>query len=809
MLTHTLEVLEFEKIKNRLRQHIFSGLGKTAVDYITFYKNKEDIQKALKEVSELSFLLENTDFPPLGIHDIRKELKRAKLENSYLDPEGLVKTESTLRAVRSLKSYLHSNKEYAPTLRAFEAKLLTFKYIEDRISNAIDDNNYQIKDTASKELSKIRSQIITYKSKIEKKLGNLLRDKNYVRAIQESIITIREGRYVIPIKKDYKGKLSGIVLDTSSSGNTLFMEPSTVVEANNQLMSLLVEEKQEEIRILKKITALITQKWNEINDNLNTISQFELVYAKAQVSIKTNSNEVSVNDEGIFNIRKAKHPLLSGEVVPVDLIVGQKYKMLIITGPNTGGKTVSLKTLGLLTLMVMAGMHIPADKDSKVSIVDNIFTDIGDEQSITQNLSTFSSHIKRITNILKKATNKSLVLIDEIGAGTDPREGSAIGIAVLEQLLRKKTTAIVTTHFAKIKNFGLRKSKIETASCEFNIKTLSPTYRILYGIPGDSNAITIAKRLGLNWHIVRRASQLYKKGNEKSDSVIKSLSNEKTKYSKLLEIYEQKLKETTTKEDQLRKKEEELKEKESLLKKEKLRDISEFIQESRKEILKLVKEAKAYAKNNNQIKEIGKSMSGLDKLSKDVKNMLSDENDKINDTINNSEKEENSVEKNIINDIINEDAEIKVGDDVKIKTLGKTGKVLQKGKKNDFTVQVGGIKFVLPKSDLAKIIEKKNNNKYDNVNVTVTTSSDIFDSPPFELNIIGMRGEEAVKKSEKYIEALHYADRDVGRIVHGKGEGILRKLITDMLKNHPYVKSFRSALPNEGGYGVTEVLVKN
>ncbi len=802
MLTHTLEVLEFEKIKNKLRQYIFSGLGKTAIYNINFSKNKKEIQKALREVSELSFLLQNTNLPPLGIHDIRKELKRAKLENSYLEPEGLVKTESTLRAVRMLKSYLQLNKELAPSLQTYNDKLYMFKHIEDKISIAIDDNNYQIKDTASKELNRIRSQIITYKNKIEKKLGGLLRDKNFIKAIQENIITLRENRYVIPIKKDYKGKLSGIVLDTSSSGNTLFMEPSVVVEDNNQLMSLLVEEKQEEIRILKKLTALITEKWNEINDNLYTLGQFELVYAKAQMSINTESNEVAVNDEGDFHIIKAKHPLLSGDVVPVNLIVGRDYNMLIITGPNTGGKTVSLKTLGLLTLMTMAGMHIPANKDSKVSVVDNIFTDIGDEQSISQNLSTFSSHIKRITKIIRKATNKSLVLIDEIGAGTDPREGSAIGIAVLEQLLRRMSKTVVTTHFAKIKNFGLRKSKVETASCEFNIKTLSPTYRILYGIPGDSNAITIAKRLGLSWYIVKRANQLYKKGNDKSDNVIKSLSNEKTKYSKLLEIYEQKLKETSDKEEQLRQKESELQQKESELKKGKLREISEFIQESRKEILKLVNEAKTYAKNSKQSKEIGKTMSGIDKLSKEVKNLLADESDKPSIDKTNEETEVDS-------DIVNKDAEIQIGNKVKIKTLGKVGKVLQKGKKDDFTVQVGGIKFVLSKSDLAKIIEEKSKKQDDDVDITVTASSDVFESPPFELNIIGMRGEEAVKKSEQYIEALHYADRELGRIVHGKGEGILRKLITDMLKNHPYVKSFRSALPNEGGYGVTEVLVKN
>lgn len=791
MLKHSLEVLEFDKIKDRLNNYVFSGLGRDRINNINFNSNLNDIKKSLKETTELKFLLENTNFPAMGVHDIRSMLKRARMENSYLDAEDLVKTASTLKAFRTLKSYLQKNKEDAPTLFPYSENITTYKYIEDDINKAIDDNTYTIKDTASRDLSKIRMQIINYREKIEKKLNSLLRNKNYVQAIQENIITVREDRYVIPIKKDHKGKIQGIVLDTSSSGSTLFIEPSSVVEDNNTLMSLLVEEKQEIIRILKKITALITNKWQEIHENLKLIADFEFLYAKSKFSIETDSNEIDVNDNGIFKIKKAKHPLLTGEVIPIDLIIGDEYNMLIITGPNTGGKTVSLKNIGLLTLMVMAGLHIPADKDSKVSIVDNIFTDIGDEQSISQNLSTFSSHIKRISKILKKATDKSLVLIDEIGAGTDPREGSAIGIAVLEQLLSRKSKTLVTTHFDKIKNFALRKKMVETASCEFNIKTLSPTYHLLYGIPGDSNAITIAKRLGLHWTVLRRATKLFKKdGNGSSDSVIKTLTDEKKRYQELIEIYEEKLKTIRDKEDQIEQKSKKLKEKESQLKRGEIKDISELIQNTRRELLSIIKEAKSSEKDT---KKLGKKINKIEKLSDEIKSVS--ENIKTEETSKN-EKE-----------ILELEGDINTGDEVKIKNLEKIGKVVEIGKKGDVTVQVGGIKFVLPKSDLIKIA-KTNDEKKDNVSVSVTTSSDLFDTPPYELNIIGMRGEEAVQKSERYIEALHYSEREMGRIVHGKGEGILRRLINDMLKNHPYVKSYKSAHPDNGGFGVTEVLIK-
>jgi len=792
MLEHTLEVLEFEKIKDKLRNYVFSGLGKSKINEIIFYKKKEDIQKALKETSQLAFLLKNTNFPPLGIYDIREELRRARMENSYLYPEDLIKCSSTLRAMRMLKNYILSNKDDAPSLSHFADELNTFKHIEDEIEKAIDDN-YTVKDTASKELGKIRIQIISYKSRIEKKLNDLLRNRDYSTAIQEEIITSRENRYVIPIKKDYKGRISGIVLDTSNSGNTLFVEPSIVVEDNNTLMALIVEEKQEEIRILKKITALITDKWKEISNNLKILGEFEFLYAKSRLSIDMKCNEVEVNDEGLFRIYKARHPLLEGEVVPVDLIIGKDYRMLIITGPNTGGKSVSLKNFGLLTLMVSAGIPIPASIDSQVSTVDNIYTDIGDEQSISQNLSTFSSHIKRISKILKMATNRSLVLIDEIGAGTDPREGSAIGIAVLEELLKRNSTTVVTTHFTKIKNFALRKQKVETASCEFDIDTLSPTYRIIYGIPGESNAITIAKRLGLHWSIVKRANQLFIKDNDKSDSIIKTLTDEKIKYTKLLEIYEQKIKEITHKDELIREKEQELLEKEKKLKKEQLGETMNIIQNARKEVLNLIKEAKASVGSKNST-DVGKVMGEIEKISSEIKNVIKEEQ--------NIEEESEFIE--------DADGEIKEGDSVLIKTLGKIGSVIQIGKKSDITVQVGGIKFVLSKSDLVKQIEKKKNGqlKKSDIGVSITTTSEIFETPPFELNLIGLRGEEAVKKSEQYIEALHYYNRELGRIVHGKGEGILRKLITEMLKNHPYVKSFRPAHINEGGHGVTEVLIK-
>ncbi len=795
MLKHTIQVLEFEKIKLKLKNFVHSGLGKYKIDNIKFSNDIEEIIQSLREVTDLCYLFKNSSFPGLGIHDIRNELKRAKLENSYIDPEGLVKVNSTLRAIRKLKEYLKRMEEEAPSLIHYHQDLSTFKYIEDSINKAIDENNYSIKDSASKELSHIRNQIINYKGRIEKKLSDILRNKDYTKAIQESLITVREDRYVIPIKKDYKGRISGIVLDTSSSGNTLFMEPSAVIEDNNTLMSLLVEEKQEEIRILKKITSQITENWNSIHDNLDIISKFELLYAKSKLSNEMDCNEINVNNEGIFQIYKSRHPLLTGDVVPIDLKLGNDYNMLIITGPNTGGKTVSLKTLGLLTLMTMAGMHVPADKDSNISIVDNVYTDIGDEQSIQQNLSTFSSHIQRISKILRKASSKSLVLIDEIGAGTDPREGSSIGIAILEELLNRKSKVMVSTHFARIKNFGLRKKRVETASCEFDLKTLSPTYRILYGVPGESNAITIAKKLGLYWKVVKRANKLFNKSTDKSESVIKTLTQEKTKYTKLLEVYEQKIKELSDKEEKLRKRENIINEKENKIKKGKLSDTMDLIQKSRKDILNLIKEAKSFSNNQNN-KELGKKIGEIDRISSKIKEEFGE------DKSNYSEEIEETVE----------NGEIQEGDSVKVKNLGKTGTVVNIDHKGDVTVQVGGIKFILPKSDLVKLnkeTNKHNKKENDNNSISVTTSSNIYESPPFELNLIGMRGEEAVKKAENYIESLYYSDREFGRIVHGKGEGILRKLITDLLRKHSFVKKYSSASPDEGGFGVTEFTLKD
>ncbi len=794
MLEHSLEVLEFYKIKEKLSSNVISGLGKSKVENIKFFKDKDKIKNSIREVSELVYLFKNTQLPSLKIFDIREELKRAKMENSYINPEGLIKVASTLEAIRNMKSYLKMNEEEAPSLQHYATELTPIKHIEDRIIQAIDKTNYEVKNTASRELAKIRIKISSGKNRIEKKLNSILHNPSLQNAIQESIITTREGRYVIPIKKDHKGKMPGIVLDTSSSGNTLFIEPSSIIEDNNSLMAGIIEEKQEIIRILKNITALITERWTEINNNLNTIGKIELLYAKTRLSIEQNAKEVDINSDGIFNITNAKHPLLTGNIVPINLKLGKEYNMLIVTGPNTGGKTVSLKTLGILTLMAMAGMHVPADSDSTISVVDNIFTDIGDEQSIQQNLSTFSAHVKRISRILKKATENSLILIDEIGAGTDPKEGSSIGIAILEELLKRKSKTMVSTHYAKIKNFSLQKEKVETASCEFDMKTLSPTYKILYGIPGESNAIAIAKRLGMDWKIIKRANKLFSKNSDKSESVIKTLTNERERYTKLLESYEKKLKLLSEKEEKQRIKELELKEAENLIKKGEIKETLSLLQDSRKEILNLMKEAKKDSQNiDNQ--KLGKKIGELDKIASKIRDNYGEKDHPLKEDIETLEYQEIK------------DEEIKENDKVKVKNLNKTGTVVDINKKGDITVQVGGIKFVLQKEDVIKI-ETNEKDKKNETSVSVTTTSEIYETPPFELNVIGMRGEEAVKRADKYIESLHYSDRNFGRIVHGKGEGILRRLIYDLLKNHPLIKSHQPAKPEHGGFGVTEIELK-
>ncbi len=782
ILSHTARTLEWPRIKERLSQWTLSSLGAGEVENLECYNTVRKVEDSLLETLEMANILKESSFPDIEIHDLSTELERCKAENSYLFTDELIKIALSLKGCREVKQHILHFKDQVPRLLPIVQEIETFKSLEDRVFKAVDSNG-KLTDHASKELSAIRKDTRRKKSSIEKRLHHILRDRNHADSIQDFIVTLRENRFVIPIKKDHKGRLKGIVLDTSNSGETLFIEPESVVEDNNTLIALFREEKEEEIRILKRFTKEIHDQLTSIRHSFKHLGILDLIHAKGKLGIEMQGIAPDINDTGVYKLLNASHPLLKGEIVPINLYLGEDYDILIITGPNTGGKTVALKTFGLITMMAMAGLLIPAQEGSTISIADNIFIDSGDEQSIQQNLSTFSGHIKRIIEILQHATQKSLVLIDELGAGTDPDEGTNLGLAVLDQLREIACKTVVTTHYAKIKSYFLSHPRVENASCDFDLKSLKPTYKLLYGVSGKSNALDIARRLGLDESIVKKAEDLIQESTSQDDRLIGRVYEEQDKAAHLSERYQMKLNELSRKEAELKVREDLLKKEINELKRKRLLEDQQTISETRRHVLKLYEETRLSISDKKKLKE---TMNEIDFAGEETQQMIE--------------------EVSFPSPHVEKDHQWQVGENVYLESLNKVGKILDMSK-STVTVRIGDIKIKTDLSDLRldPSTSQKDSPADASVHYTYTGPKE---PPPYELHLRGMRGDEAVRKTEYYIENLYTSDRESGRIIHGKGTGTLRILVENVLNTHPHVKSYHLAKPEDGGYGVTEVLIK-
>lgn len=785
MLSHTSKTLEWNNIKQRLEELCFSYYGKKQIQKIKVLRSVKPIEKHLEDTLEMKTLLSESSFPSYPIESINEELERAKIENSVLFTDELYKIAEFFKASREIRIFLNQIKERFPLLAEHAANISSFKSLEDAIFKAIDPD-MNLSDNASPQLKSIRQEIRTKRNSISKRLQSFVRNQDHAEYIQDEVVTLRENRFVIPIKRDHKGKIKGIVLDTSNSGETLFIEPEYVVEDNNRLIALFKEEKDEEIRILKYFTSQIREQLDVIYSSIKSFSFIDFIYAKGRLALEMNASLPEINDQGIYKLFKAYHPMLKGDVVPIDLFLGEDFHMLIITGPNTGGKTVALKTLGLLSMMACAGLMIPAQEGSIVSTNDMIFIDSGDEQSIHQNLSTFSAHIKRIIQIMKHATKNSLVLIDEIGSGTDPEEGSNLALAILDQLRKIQCKCMITTHYAKLKSYYLQNERVQNASTEFDLDTLMPRYKLIYGLSGKSNALDIAKRLGLNQEIIENAYNRVQSGTSDNEKIINSAQEEKGKAIEISEMYEKKFKELSLKESELKVREDLLKREQKELKKKQTLFDQQSISETRKKLLNLYNEAKESLHNSQDLEKVKASL-------KSVQELGDEEKAKLNNLSDNKPYRDTSYE-------------WQIGDQAYLESMNKIGTIHSISKKS-VTIQLGDLKIRTDLNDLMlppnQERELNDNKKVSTININVTSKS-----APYELQLLGLRGDDAVRETEMYIETLYTSNRDKGRIVHGKGTGILRSLIEDVLKKHPHVKSFSLAKPEDGGYGVTEVLIK-
>ncbi|RKD32539.1 endonuclease MutS2 [Thermohalobacter berrensis] len=788
----TLNVLEFGKIINMLVQKAESSLGKDLATNLRPISNINKVQVEQQETDEAVKLIIRRGRPPLGgIHDISFELKKAAI-GSALSPGELLKVADTLRAARNLRNFMKKDKdknedESYPNIKGLISQLKVYREIEDRIFNSIISDE-EISDNASSTLRNIRRQIGNKNQEVRDKLNSIVNSSKYRKYLQESIITIREGRYVVPVKQEFKGNFPGLVHDQSASGATLFIEPMAVVELNNQLKELKIKEQKEIERILSELTEMVAEVEESLRENQKILGKLDFIFAKAKLSLSMNGTKPVLNNKGYINIKKARHPLLDPEVVvPIDIYLGKKFKTLVITGPNTGGKTVTLKTVGLLTLMAQSGLQLPVNSGSEIAVFNNIFADIGDEQSIEQSLSTFSSHMTNIIDILKSIDDNSLVLFDELGAGTDPTEGAALAMAILDYLHEKEVRTIATTHYSELKLYALTNEEIENASVEFDVETLSPTYRLLIGVPGKSNAFEISKRLGLQDFIIEKSKEFISRENIQFEDVLASIEKDRRKV-------EQNREETEKLKSEIKRLKEELAKKKSKIDKQRER----IIREAKEEAKKILKEAK---------EESDKIIKNLRKISTSIEK---DKNRKIEEAKNKLKSKLDNIEGELAENILHRKSKkppknLKPGDTVKVLNLNQTGSVMtEPDEDGNLTVQVGIMKINVHISNL----EKSNSEEK---KVEIGTKKIIrhkTKSIKQELDIRGKALEEAMLEVDKYLDDAYIAGLNQVTIIHGKGTGVLREGIRQLLKKHKHVKKHRLGKYGEGGSGVTVVELK-
>ncbi len=799
--------LEYNQIIQIIQGYCKTYLGKKRSFQMEPCFTFEAVRTSLSKTMEASKLLYQNGRPPFSeLNELEIPLKTLE-SNQILSARSLLDLAHLLKVARELKEYFKSTAEQEETesfLQEYFYTLYANAAIERKIFDRILDEN-TISDNASSKLASLRRSRKNLEQGIKDKLSSLIHSANYSKYLMEPVITIRNNRYVIPVKQEYRSNIQGFIHDISSSGSTVYLEPTSVFEANNQIASIRMEEEIEIEKILEELTVLLYEILTELNLNLSTIGTLDLLFAKARYAQSYNGVMPILNQEKKINLIKAKHPLIApNDVVPIDVSLGETYTSLIITGPNTGGKTVALKTLGLLLLMAYSGIPIPCHEESQICVFDHIFLDIGDEQNIQESLSTFSSHMLHIVQITGQVTSNSLILLDELGSGTDPIEGASLAISILEYFAKVGALVSCTTHYQELKEFALVTEGFENASFEFDVENLKPTYHLLVGIPGKSNAFEISKRLGLSPAIIERANSFIEQDHASIEEVLKSIYEDKLTIEKQKEEIQKNLNQVEVLRKSLEQDNSDL-----------LQKRQTMIDDAKSEARDILFSAKEEA--NSILQELNKNEVDIRKANR-LRNEL---NDKIKDL--------GSSTTNLVNSQPLSKNDVHQGLEVWIPSLQNSGTILSShATKNDkVQVQVGLAKMNLKLNELSLIntSSTQNNAKISNIakntknfehlktnsftHGKVTTNQDSkakFISP--EINVIGQNVDDAIYVIDKYLDNCIMSGMSPIRIVHGKGTGKLREGIHQYLKKHSHVKSFRLGTFGEGEMGVTVVELK-
>lgn len=734
-----------------------------------------------------------------GMKDISAALKRADA-GAVLSLKELLDIKRVLAQINILSGWYKNIEDNENELDHLFECLFPNKYLEERLDKAIIDEN-ELADDASTELLSIRRKIANSGIRIRETLDKMIKSSSVNKYLQDSIVTIRDGRFVLPVKSEHKGQVNGLVHDTSATGSTLFIEPMSVVEANNDIRILKGKEQDEIHRILSEFSAECAQIKDQLISGYNAAAELNLYFAKANLAAAMKACAPELNDKNIIVLNKARHPLINADdVVPINFSIGEEYGTLIITGPNTGGKTVVLKTVGLLTLMTMCGLLIPVSDGSKISIYKNILVDIGDQQSIEQSLSTFSSHMNRVVEILEKADEKSLVLLDELGSGTDPVEGAALAVAIIEDLKSNRSTTITTTHYQELKMYALNTPEVENASCEFNVETLKPTYRLIIGTPGKSNAFAISERLGMPKEIIDYAQSLITSENRKFETIIDNLERTRIRLEENNRAVEQYKKECEKLKGQLQEERERLyNEKEEEL--EKARKVSaEIVSSVQRQSQRLLDELEKIKKDKNK-SDFSDMVRSARQLHKTAINKLYLEANPVS---------ENKNEHYVL------PRPLKKGDSVLITDTNRKGILVSPpDNKGICFVQVGVMKTKIDISKL-RLIEKSNTSKEGNKKKNKSNSyvsstgveSRMTRKVQSELDIRGYAVDDGLYEVDDFLDNAVMSGISIVTIIHGKGTGVLKNAVRNHLKRHPHVKSSRKGVYGEGEDGVTVVELK-
>lgn len=781
-----LKTLEYYKIREEVAKYCTSSVGKNHIDKLVPSVDFAEVTKLLEEMDEgLSILRLRGNVPMGGITDIRPHAKRAQI-GGMLSPIELMETASTIRASKILRQFLENVAESEdvaiPHFLEKKEAMPILTALEHEINDCIDENG-AVLDSASSALRAIRQQLRIQVSRVREKLESYTRGANASKMLSDSIITIRNDRYVIPVKSEYRSHYGGIIHDQSSSGQTLFIEPSAVVQINNEIRSLKVKEQEEIERILIKLTAEVELVGHDIFLLVNILGEIDVVLAKAKYGQAEKCTMPIINNDGYIRLVKARHPLIPIDTaVPNTIEFGKDITAIVITGPNTGGKTVTLKTVGLCTLMAQSGIPIPALDGSEVALFESVFADIGDEQSIEQSLSTFSSHMVNIVDILKKYDEKSLIIFDELGAGTDPQEGAALAISILDAVHGTGARVMATTHYPELKAYGYNRPGVANASVEFDIETLSPTYKLLIGVPGRSNAFEISERLGLPGYIISQAQTYTGADRGEVNSMIASLEASRRQAEKDAEETEEQLVEAKQVKEDLELRLAELEQKKEQLEQKAKDKAKKIIEDARREADEIISDLRKMQANTHKLVKDHELIDAKKRLDAALP---------TNPVLKKQKK-------------LNERAkELKIGDEVKVLSFGQKGTLLDKLSKSEWSVQIGMLKMKLDESDLEYIKPEK---QKQTVSVNAVRGRDSH--VKLELDLRGERYEDALIRTEKYLDDAILANYPRVSIIHGKGTGVLRQAIQQYLKNHSRVKGYRFGEAGEGGHGVTVVELK-